>query len=94
MGSGAGHPPGQFSLASQTDLPNGARCWTLVCDGPELRPSKLISHEGHQPPRRCKELLAPWWSWHPPVKPSRAYSPHPEMASSHQGSAMIHSLIN
>lgn len=92
MGGGAGHPLGQFSLAYQVDLPNGARRLRLVCDGPGLRPSKLISHKGHQPPQRCEELLTPCWSWHPPVKPSGVYSPSPETASSHQGSATIQSL--
>lgn len=60
---GAGSPPGQNSLASRADLPNGARCSRSAHDGLKLKCSKLISHEGNQQtPKWCQ-------SWHPPVKP-------------------------
>lgn len=60
---GAGSPPGQHSLASQADLPNGARCSRSAHDGLKLKCSKLISHDGNQQtPKWCQ-------SWHPSVKP-------------------------
>lgn len=39
-------------------------------------------------------LLTLCWSWHPPVKPSGPYSPCPDMARSHQGSASPSFTLN
>lgn len=82
------------TLTPTLDLLHGVRssgpapwCKREVCDGPELRPSKLISHKGHQSPRRCQELLTPCG----PGPASGACSPCPETARSHWGSARIHS---
>lgn len=55
--------PGQPSLASQADVPNGARCPRTDHNGLKLKCSKLISHEGNQQTtKRCQ-------AWHPPVEP-------------------------